>query len=196
MSDVVKAILEAVDPRVMGDAVDRPHDDALFSYRGSTSVPGSFPAFQQMLRGYYEYHCAVAYGKGTPFPFPEEISFEQALAHVESVYGNQGGIEGAYENARSGQNRGIYGAYAAIADRLKELHRRAYVRYVVDKLVNPVDFKQKVALVKAIRKTYRLPVDGYQKKPAEELASNHYAIVMDLMKQLQHSVPAYAQSKP
>ncbi len=196
MSNVVEAILKAVDPRVMGEAVDRPHDDALFSYRGGSAVPRSFPEFQEMLRGYYEYHCAVAYGKGTPFPFPEEISFEQALAHVESVYGNQGGIEGAYENARSGANRGIYGAYAAISDRLRELHRRAYVKYVVDKLVNPVDFGQKVALVRAIRKTYRLPIEGYDQKSPEELASNHYAVVMDLMQQQQRNVPTYARSKP
>ena len=192
MSNVLNPILELLDPRALAGKIDRPHDDALYSYRGPQGIPSSFQEFRDWLRQYYEYHYDTAIGAG--YRPPEEVSAGSAMQAVESAFGNRGGIEGAFQTAVIGMEQGLHSSFVAIATFLRETHRKWYMRWVIDTYIDPLDFDKKVALVRSLQKTYPVP-DGYAGKRPEELTSNHYALVMDLVQRMKSYIPAYYVSK-
>jgi len=189
MSTVLDAIEEALGPIAMAERIDRPHDDALFSYRRADAIPKDFGEYREMLREYYEYHYKATIGKN--YDAPMEISMGSAVDAVESAFGNRGGVEGAFNNAVMGSDFGLHGSHQAIAQFLKETHRKYYVRWVIDSYVDPLSFDQKVALVRSLLKRYPSPGDGFMQKRPEELAADYKALIVELMKRLKTYVPTY-----
>jgi len=189
MGDVLNTILKLLDLRVMAEEVDRPHDNAFYSYRLKRTVPRSYSEFQEIIQAYWEYHYAATMSKGGRLR--EEISFGRAAEIVERAFGNQGGLVGAYENALVGTNRGMYASLEAIANALKEAHRRDYVRWVIDAYISPLDFAQRVAVVRALQKQCPGLGKSYVPKSPEELAASYYELIVEFVQKSRGYVPTY-----
>ncbi|MHC4503439.1 MAG: hypothetical protein ACYTFI_09050 [Planctomycetota bacterium] len=193
MPKALDAIMAVLDPRAMAEKIDRPHDDALFAYRGPAGVPKDFGEFRERLRNYYEYHYKATIGKN--YDAPVEITMGAAVDAVESTFGNRGGVEGAFANAVIGTDHGMHGSREAIAHFLKETHRKYYVRWVIDTYIDPLDFDQKVAVVRSLLKRYASPGDTFVQKKPEELAVDYKALIVELVKRLKTFVPTYYRVK-
>ncbi len=120
---------------------------------------------------------------------------EKTQERLARILDRKAVIEGAYDIARIGDSGGIYASYEAIAHYLREYHRKAYIRCVIDKHINPLDFSQKVALVRSLQKRFPAPGGTYVQKKPEELASNHYALIIDLARRLRNYAPTYYSVK-
>jgi hypothetical protein len=179
MASKLKTIMKLLDPIVIAKKIDFLHERARLSYRIDDSPPQSFLDFRKGLQAYYAHHCA-AIGMGE---MPDEISGRIVINMVESAFSDQGGIRGAFEIARIGIGGGMYSLLDAIADTLREQHRRDYIRYVIDTNIDPLDFDQKVAVVRELQEYFNCG-NGYPKTSPEELAANHYALFFSLVQHL------------
>ena len=118
-----------------------------------------------------------------------------AVDAVESAFGNRGGVEGAFYNAVVGSDFGLHASHQAIASFLKETHRKYYVRWVIDTYIDPLNFDQKVAVVRSLLKRSPSPGDSFAPKKPEELAVDYKALIVELVKRLRTFVPTYYRVK-
>ena len=177
----LNAIMKLLDPRVIAEKIDSPHSFARHSYPFDGSMPTSFQDFQKRLQSYYKHHCAaIGIGK-----FPDEISNHNAMKIVENAFSDRGGIRYAYQNTVTGMDNGMAALHDAIANVLQEQHRTSYIRFVIDTHIDPLDFDQKVAVVRELLETYYIPWSVYDRVSPEELATNHYAILFSLVQHLE-----------
>ncbi len=65
------------------------------------------------------------------------------------------------------------------------------MRWVIDTQINPLRFEEKVAVVRSLLKGFPSPGEGYVQRRPEELASDYYELLVELMKRLTSYVPTY-----
>jgi len=155
------------------------HDMARERYQLGKVVVGSWPEFLEEIGKYYNWHYRNAIvDDGSHDPFPVEMASGLAKNVVESVYGNQGGVEAAVRNAKTGMNGGLAGVLTAIAENLKAEYEQQHIENVFNKYIDPMDYGTRVDLMQQYLDKFGAHFPpGSNMKSAQELASNYKDLI-------------------
>lgn len=174
------AILQHLEPVHLAEVVDLPQDAAREHYPLNKLRVQSYPEFRSEVGRFfiYQYQAVMASGVAMPGYMAEGFAFEI----LESAFGSVGGLPGAYHIASTGAAfRDGRGGLAAICDviylALKKETRERYIDYVLRTFVNPLDWNDRVALMRAYLKRYGRYATSGSAKSAEELATRHEDII-------------------
>ena len=140
-------ILTALDERNLARTVTSKHDDARVQFALRSNTVGSFREFTALLGRYYNHHFSACLSRGARLlPFEAE---ERAKLVVEGLYRKlRGDLSMAFNDARDSTNGGIRVILDGIADALKEEAVENYTRSVFDRYVSPVEWDEKVGIIR------------------------------------------------
>jgi hypothetical protein len=190
MDNAFDRMMPHLDPRTIALVVDIPHEQARNSY-GIVEEPRSMHDFQSKITDFYVHICEST-GMGAR---SKEHAFAEATQIVENAFGNNGGLEGAYEIARVGSSRGIYQSFEAIANYLREEARRHYIRYIIDTHIAADSFDEKVKVIREILDTYKTYGNTFGVVRPESLAHDYYGFIANVIQNQIKNVPIYSRLK-
>lgn len=135
-------IRRELDSRVLAGVSDI-HDRTLLSYRLESNRVEDFNTFTLLIGDYVNHHFQEAFESS----FPETHAQEMGKEILEGNRKTGGTLLSAYHNAQTGLNGGVRTVLEAIADYFKEEALRRFINGVIDTIVNPDDWNEKVELV-------------------------------------------------
>ena len=150
----IDTLMAALTDTQIAQAVGNPHDAARMAYRVPKNTADSFPELEEIIGDYYAYHFSRCSAPGSRLSRVESVGSAKQL--LERFYHRQrhGDMVTAYHDANTGTNGGVRGLLDVIADAMKEEAIEKYVRHVFDSQVAPIDYEQRVELIRQFMQRY------------------------------------------
>lgn len=147
MSGILNSLLNALDEQTVAYQIDIPNDDARRLYILRSIRVNDYREFEAEITRYVQHHYATCITRGARLDDVRARSLAKEL--IEQAYRRQGGSgASAFHDAQYGLNNGLRGVIDRLADALKTEMLRHYTRDVFDRHVNPMEFREKVALIR------------------------------------------------
>ena len=131
-----KEIMRKLHPLVIIRMVEYPNDSARGMYSLKSSIVASYDEFISVVIDYLKHHSSVVYG----IPY-NDIS---ALGKAQQILKD---MKKAAYMALSGSDGGMNLVLDELNKGFKEEQRRAYFDYIVDKLLDPLDYEDIVGFM-------------------------------------------------
>jgi len=185
-TSLVQALNEGVISRLIGV----PHDNARVSFPLASVTVDSWARFEDVIADYYRHHKCSVCGGAVP---SEGECRSHAKELVEREYRRSGGdIVSAYRDSHDGRNGGLRHVLDIIADGLKAEAVTRYTRDQFDRRVSPVDYDEKVALIRDFFSCYGnlLDEDVRLDRP-EQYAQDYRDVVEGFVAGLRQMSPVF-----
>lgn len=168
-------MLELLNEENINNVVSIKHDLAREQYLVTKRMVASFNEFNEEVTRFVQYQLRATQGHPT---MPTYMASSQGMAIVERAFHGIGGIEGAFEIARTGIRGGLRAVIDAIFTYLKREEEERYIDYVLRTEVDPLSFDDRTALMQAYLNRFRhnFP-QGVRVPTAVELAANYSGII-------------------
>jgi len=166
---VIDRLAATISDDAVRERVDRPLEVAMESFRGTSASVHSQEAFLQVV-GRFAQHL---YSQG--LPVPRGLSDSQARAEAIELlthgYRNATdfGYEAALLDAILSPSNGLDSVLAQLAENIKERERRRYVRFVLVRDLEPLEWSRKCAVAERLLSRMRpvLPPEIANRPPAQ-----------------------------
>lgn len=179
---LLDAVLAAIEPLHLAKQIAIPIDSARATYTLGSSVATCYEEFSDVVASFYLHllrHTGVVSGP----VLPRSVAAD-ALELLERAFSRNGGVKGAFAEARDGTRGGLRYVLDVIADWHRYEEQRKQVRRVLSEALDPLDWNRKVAFIQALldRLAPHLPAE-IRSQPPTRFARHWEEIVQ-----------AYAQS--
>jgi len=165
-------ILNLLTEDEIAKVVGMKHDLALNTFKLGTLLTVKNPEeFHQLLHSYIQHHYKTI---GKQF-LSHEINDIETKA-IESGFG-RGGMEEAYEMARTGIKGGLHPIIDKLYQYIKDEEVRQYINTIIDSHVERLDWNAKVNLMKEYNKRYGQYIPEGTMKSPEALAANYKELI-------------------
>ena len=181
---LIDNILEKLDEGAMAESMLK-HDIAREKYILKNLTVSSYGDFLTEITLYYRHHVRYVRGKDEVPDKVSRIDLAEAIKVVDQAFPSLGGVQYAFTIAKEGIQGGAKYVIDSMASVLKKDWEEQYIDSILVFYINPLDFQQKVELMKQYLAKF-----GYLTKKsqtAEELAS-HWQDVIRYHIQLQRSL--------
>lgn len=169
---ILDQLIDALLEDTIAEKVGTRHEDARVRYSLPGSTVSDWPAFLRAITGYYQYHYAACVDSGTRL---DEVEAQgRAKNIIENAYRREGGIAGAFAEARTGTNNGLRGVIDALAEGIKQESVMNYVRYQFDQRVGPQDFEVKVEIIREFMGRFGHVLGGHLRYQRPEAYARDY----------------------
>lgn len=178
-------MLELLDEQNITNNVGMKHDIARAQYSVIKRTVASFNEFNEEVTRFVQYELRATQGHPT---MPTYMASSQGMAIVERAFHGIGGIEGAFEIARTGIRGGLRAVIDALYEYMKRQEEESYIDYVLRTEVDPLSFDDRTALMQAYLNRFRhnFP-QGVRVPTALELAT-HYSDIIRMHTELLNSM--------
>jgi len=136
-------IMQHLNPRVIIEKVETPHNEARGKYVLRSPVVRSYQEFEAVLVDYLNHHMKELYGSSLP---PALL-----LAQARELLEQSEGFENSAYIALSGANGGVGYVLNNLAEGYKHKHKKAYFEYIMDTYIDQLDFSQVVELCRELK---------------------------------------------
>jgi hypothetical protein len=168
MAGELEKIMDILHPSEL-TLLDAKHDTARAKFILNSTIVGNYLEYDRIIVSYFRHHLTEI-GEAVP------VSPEKALAEAKACM-KDGGMdeEEAVHRAMSGEDGGMASVLTAISEGLKKRERAAKFEFVMNAYVNPLEFSQKVELMREL--ATKLIAGGtrksYSQISPEELAGDY-----------------------
>ena len=163
-------ILGFLDPRTMAMLVSVKHDEARETFPLQKMTVENVQAFRTVTTEYYKWQFRAIVPNAE---LPDDYAGPYAWSLIQKAYGHKGGVEAAFRAARFGVDGGLSGVLNAIHMQMKKQQEEAYINHVLHSVIDPLDFDQRVELMREYLGRFANQLSPATKpKSAEELAAN------------------------
>jgi hypothetical protein len=143
----IDVLLSAIDERTVAQQVSIKHDQTRASYRNYPVTTGTYIEFERIITDYYMHHHSRCVTRGGRLDYSQASSF--AKNEIEKEYRKRNGnVSSAFDDACYGTNGGMRRILDIIADGMKAEAIENYIRSVFDRVVKPVDWHEKVEIIR------------------------------------------------
>ena len=170
-------IMLHLNPRVIIEKTEAPHDRIRGSITLESSIVGSYREFEDIIIAYTSYHMQQTLGN---FP-PNDYALDKARKFLDASIG----FDNSVFMGMSGSEGGMYNVINQICDGFKQEARQAYFSYIVDTFIDPLSFTETVELMREFKArlgAYSPQSFGYVSP--EQMASNYKAILYNYIESL------------
>ena len=136
-------VMEHLNPRVVIEQCEFPHDTARGSYVLESSIAGSYQEFESIVINYMEHHQNIVHG----LAMPHDLILHKARQYLESA----GGYKNAAFIGLSGSDGGMNFVLNQLNEGFKNETKQAYFNYVIDKFIEPLSFEQIVDVMREFK---------------------------------------------
>ncbi|MBW2972641.1 hypothetical protein KY359_06395 [Candidatus Woesearchaeota archaeon] len=163
-------IVGDLDPGKINKKVELGHRKARNKYALKDVQIEDYNAFLKEATKYLQHHHKQVFGSD----LPEHVASGKVREALDQIYKKQGGIVGAYKEAKKGNMAKVIDS---LADAMESEERSHYVQHVMNQ-IDPQDFDGHVQLAKQYKGKFGnlLPKDLKTKSP-EQLAHNYAALI-------------------
>jgi len=143
----IDVLLSALNERAIAQNVAIEHDQTRAEYRNYSITVETYAEFERIITDYCGHHYNKCLAKGGRLDSAQASSI--AKTEIENVYKKRNGnLSSAFDDATYGINGGMRYILDIIADGLKTQAIENYTRSVFDRIVAPVDWDQKVEIIR------------------------------------------------
>jgi hypothetical protein len=166
-----------LDPRVVIEKTEIPHDNARASCTLQSSTVKDHPEFEELIIAYVAHHTEQIYSMA----YPPDI----CLTRARSFLDNSIGFDNAVFMAMSGSEGGMNTVLNNICDGFKQEAKQAYFRYTIDQFIDPLTFEQVVEVMTEFKQS----LGGYSPESfgyisPEQMAGNYRDILWNYINSL------------
>ena len=175
-NQVLKYLLEKLDPEYIETNITRPFDEARARYSLSEITLESHEEFLDILSAFYKY--LLLHTSMLQKPLDKSSTTNEALDICEKTFREEKGFKGALAEARHATHGGLRYILDRITEYLKQEACEKHVLKTFKKNIDPLDFRIKTALVTELIKMGQehLP-DEIISQPPERFAENYEEII-------------------
>lgn len=171
--EILEKILSLLHIDVIGKKIEHKHNMIRERWTGTNYKPESDNECFDYLAKYYKYHSAA--WAGASVNMPPEIAHGEVRRILDQ---SQGGVVMNLKNATRGRHGGTITLLDMIAEDFKKQATEKYVRYILDKHVDPTNYNLKVALMRQYLDQFaRYMLPGEYKMGPHELAANFDSVI-------------------
>jgi len=170
-------IMQHLNPRVIIEKTEIPHDNARASCTLQSSIVGSYSEFEDLVIAYVAYHMQETFGSAPP---PEFCLFTARKFLESSV-----GFDNAVFMGLSGTDGGMPGVLNQLCEEFKKEAKQAYFVYILDHYISPLSFPDIVEVMQELKDkigAYSPQSFGYVS--AEQMAGNYKEILWGYIESL------------
>ena len=168
-------MLELLNEENITNEISRKHDIAREQYKVTKPTISSFNELNEEVTRFIQYQLRATQGHPA---MPQYMASSQGMAVIDRTFNSIGGIEGAFEIARTGIRGGLRAVIDTLYEYLKRQEEESYIDYVLRTEVDPLSFDDRTALMQAYLNRFRhnFP-QGARVPTALELAGNYAGII-------------------
>lgn len=139
-------ILDMLDADRIAEVLGNKNEMARETFSLARNTVSSHPEFYDIIMRYYRHHFAETVCRGVPIP--DDMAASDARSILDQAYRDQGGYEGAYNNARTGKAGGMRGVLNAIAGAMRNRQEEQYIEHIFFTHIDPMDYDESVEIMK------------------------------------------------
>ncbi len=174
---VLEFILGELDEMYIIKHVTKRHDEARNIYQNRNMTVRDDDEFGDMVADYYNYHFSKCVARSAKLSRSEATG--RAKEIIENAYKIRGSdILKAYYDGKHGTDGGMYKILDLISDTLKEESVKRHIRDVLDRHIQPSNFKEKVSIILEIFNKIGSRVPGIDYATPERYAHNYEQLVL------------------
>ena len=172
----VDAALHEIRAEALAERIGVPIDAARAGFVLSEVTLESHAVFHETVTAFYV--AMLSHTDLAPVPENEDAMAASATSFLDSAFRDQGGVEGAWAEARSGVNGGMRRVLDVMTEHYKARCQAEHVQCILDEILDPLDWDARVAFTRAFlgRLSSQLPPEVLS-QPPERFASHASEIV-------------------
>lgn len=136
-------IMQDLNPRVIIEKTEIPHDNARANCTLQSSVVESHAEFENLLIAYVAHHSEAILGAAPPPEF--------CLAKAKGFLDSSMGFDNAFYNAISGAEGGMPNILNEVCNGFKQEAKQAYFGYILDRHIDPLSFQDTVEIMRELK---------------------------------------------
>ncbi len=176
--DKIDQVLNYLNPRVVIAKTQIPHDNARANAPVYPSPVPDHRTFQRYITHYFQFHEKQISGVEPP----ADIALSRARQFLE----NSISYDGAVANSLSGGEGGINVVLNHICDGFKRESKTAYFNFVLDKLVDSLNYEEVLELMIGFKKKLeQYGPQSYQYLPPEQMCFKHREVIYNFINELE-----------
>ncbi|MBU2560956.1 MAG: hypothetical protein KKD17_01570 [Nanoarchaeota archaeon] len=185
-------IVGDLDPGKINEKVELGHRKARNKYSLKDIQIKDYNAFLNETIAYLKHHHKEVFGTS----MPDHVASGKARQVLDQLYKKQGGIVGAYKEAKKGNMGKVIDS---LADAMESEERANYVQHVMNQ-IDPQDFDGHVGIARQyVSKFGNLLPQDMKKKSPEELAQHYDALIdhhIGVVESVKSQIKKYEPGKP
>lgn len=172
----LQLILAEMDPDRLTSLIGLPIDSARAVYVMDSVTLESYDQFIDSITSFYT-HIMRHYRKVSE-PVDLNAAGKEALELLENAFSKEGGLKGAWAEARHGTKGGLKWIFDAMTRQFSRQEQEKHINYAIKSTLDPLDRASKKSLIMSLLEHLRpvLPPDILS-QPLEMLVEHHEAIV-------------------
>ena len=136
-------LMEHLNPRVIIEKTEVPHDNARAGCTIQSSVVGSYSEFEDLVIAYVVHHMQQTAGLAPP----PELCLDKARNFLEHSMG----FNNAVFTGLSGTDGGMLNVLNQLNEGFKNEAKKAYFNYFLDRFIDPLSFPEIVELMREFK---------------------------------------------
>jgi len=175
-NSALQLILSEMDPDRLTDLISLPIDSARASYVMDSVTLTSYDEFVDSITSFY-IHILRHYRKISE-PVDRSTAAKEALELLEGAFSKEGGLKGAWSEARHGTKGGLKFIFDAMTEQLIRQEQEKHINYVIKATMDPLDRGRRKSLIVSLLEHLRpaLPPDILS-QPVDMFVDHHESIV-------------------
>ena len=166
-----------LNPRVIIERTEMPHDLARAGVTLQSTVVGSYREFEDTIIGYVGHHMEQTLGNHPP----PEFCLDKGRKFIDSSLG----WDNAVYLSLSGAEGGIANVLNQVCDGFKKEAKQAYFQYILDRFIDPLSFEDIVELMEALKgKLSEYSPESFNYVSAAQMATHYREILWSYIESL------------
>ena len=139
----LQEIMQYLEPRLLIEKTDIPHDNARASCTLQSSVVRSYNEFEDLIIAYVTHHMQETFGSA----LPPEYCLDKARKFLDNAIG----FDNAVYIAMSGSEGGMANVLNQLCEEFKKEAKLAYITYIIDQYIDPLSFDEVVEVMRDLK---------------------------------------------
>jgi len=172
----LQVILREIDSDNLTHNINTPIDTARASYIMDSVQVANFNDFHDIIISYYTH--LMRHTTKISAPISQNAIGPEAFALLERAFSQKGGFKAAQAEAETANMGGLRFILDAMTEQFKQEHQIKYVEHILKSVLDPMDWKGKVNLMRSLLHRLRsyLPAE-ITSQPAERFAGHYEDVV-------------------
>lgn len=172
-------LMKELEPDMILKKTHHEHDHIRGRYVVKSPIVRSYNEFCQEVIKYYQFHFSAVFG----IPPYDDLALAKAREFLEK--GFKGGWENAVMCGLSGDSGGMRYICDSICEGFMHESEQAYIAYILDTHLDPLDFRQLMELMREFKATLlNYAPASFQAMPVAVLAADYRGIIRQYIESL------------
>lgn len=168
----LQSILSEISAEALATLVGRPIDSARTAYIKDSVTVSSYEEFNDTITSFYLH--LIRHTRRLSGPVDLRAAAGEALELLEKTFSKKGGFKAALEEARTAINGGLRLVLDMMTEQFKREEQEKHINQVFKTALDPMDFENKVGLMRALIKRLEPHLDPEIISQPPERFAEHY----------------------